>query len=61
MAHFMQAVLEFILTMLSGRPNWLEEQPKSVRVLWAVLMPITVMAAMLAVIIVIGNALRGAR
>ncbi|HVJ72238.1 MAG TPA: hypothetical protein VM531_12155 [Sphingomicrobium sp.] len=60
MAHFMQAVLEAVVTMLSGNPKWLEQEPKWAQLLWAVLMPFAVLAALLAVIIIAGNAVRGA-
>jgi hypothetical protein len=60
MAHFMQALLEFIVTMLSGKHQWLEQKPKWVQVTWALLMPLAVLGAMLAVIVLAGNALREA-
>jgi hypothetical protein len=60
MAHFFQFVLEAIVTMLSGKPKWLEQKPMWLRVLWAVSLPFVILAALLAVIIFAGNAVRGA-
>jgi hypothetical protein len=59
MAHFLQFILEAVVTMLSGNPKWLEQKPKWARVLWAVLMPFAVLGTLLGIIIVAGNALRG--
>jgi hypothetical protein len=61
MAEFLQAVLEAIGTLLSGNPKWLEQKPKWVRLLWAVLMPFALLAIFLGVIILAGNALREGR
>jgi hypothetical protein len=60
MAHLMQAFLEFLVTMLSGNPKWLEQKPKWAQVTWAVLMPFAVLGVLLGAIIIAGNALREA-